>query len=79
MFLENMMHYILLVAQFCIVKFEKDDFIEEICVWWVKQDLNLRQLRYERRALTTELLTRLWSAIISALRLDEAFFTNIIV
>ncbi len=47
--------------------------------WWVKQDLNLRQLRYERRALTTELLTRLWSAIISALRLDEAFFADIVV
>ena len=27
-------------------------------VWWVKQDLNLRQPRYERGALTTELLTR---------------------
>lgn len=27
-------------------------------MWWVKQDLNLRQPRYERGALTTELLTR---------------------
>ncbi len=27
--------------------------------WWVKQDLNLQQRRYERRALTIELLTHL--------------------
>ena len=27
-------------------------------VWWVNQDLNLGQPRYERGALTTELLTR---------------------
>ncbi len=48
-------------------------------MWWVLQDLNLRQLRYERRALTTELKTRLWSAIINTLRLDKAFFADIVV
>lgn len=28
-------------------------------MWWVNQDLNLGQPRYERGALTTELLTRI--------------------
>ena len=41
--------------------------------------MNLRQPRYERGALTTELLTRLRSDIIIALRLDEAFFARIAV